>query len=147
MPLRNLAILSLFAAFPLAAQTVKPVDAAEAFGARDSVTHLALSPDGMSVAFVAPTKGQGSVVLFLSLAKGSKARPVLTASGTPDRIARCDWVSNERLPAERVQILAHRDRRRIGCGPLSDIAGNCRSGDSPGEWTRAWKAPTSATNW
>ena len=93
MPFRNLTILSLFAAFPLAAQTVKPIDAAEAFGARDSVTHLSLSPDGMSVAFVAPAKGQGSVVLSLSLVKGSKARPVLTANGTPDRTARCDWVS------------------------------------------------------
>jgi hypothetical protein len=59
----------------------------------------------MSVAFVAPAKGQGSVVVILSLPKGSKARPVLTANGTPDRIARCDWVSNERLVCEVYGVL------------------------------------------
>jgi hypothetical protein len=89
MILRYLPIAAwLLAAAPLAAQNGKPLDAAAAFGARASVTHMRLSPDGASVAYVSPAAGQGSVVYTLSLAKGSAARPVLSASGNPDRIAR-----------------------------------------------------------
>src|SRR5258708_1837322 len=53
----------------------------------------------MNVAFVAPTTGQGSVVYVQSLAKGASRtlKPVLSASGKPERIAGCDWVSNQRL--------------------------------------------------
>src|SRR5277367_3210667 len=99
--LRNLVVvLLLCAAAPLGAQTVKPFDAAAAFGARDTVTHLRLSPDGMSVAYITPAAGQGSMVYTLSLAKGSAPRPILTANGNPERIAQCDWVSNQRLVCE-----------------------------------------------
>lgn len=99
--LRNLAIVAtLCAASPLSAQNTKPFDAAAAFGARASIAHLSLSPDGMSVAYVAPTTGQGSIVYTLSLAKGSTARAALTVSGKPERMARCDWVSNYRLVCE-----------------------------------------------
>lgn len=87
----------LLAASPLVAQTVKPFDAAAAFGARNSVSHLRLSPGGTHVAFVAPGKGQGSVVFTLELTKGAAARPVLSATGSPDRIGGCNWVSNQRL--------------------------------------------------
>jgi dienelactone hydrolase len=101
MLLRNLAMFAMLCAVsPLSAQNAKPFDAAAAFGARASIAHLSLSPDGMSVAYVAPTTGQGSVVLTLSLAKGATPRPALTANGKPERIARCDWVSNERLACE-----------------------------------------------
>jgi dipeptidyl aminopeptidase/acylaminoacyl peptidase len=93
-------VCMLLAAAPLAAQSGKPFDAAAAFGARDTVSHLRLSPDGMSVVYIAPAAGQGSVVYTLGLAKGSAARPVLAASGQPERIAGCDWVSNQRLVCE-----------------------------------------------
>jgi acetyl esterase/lipase len=74
-------------------------DAAKAFGARPSVEDLSLSPDGMSVAFVVPTSGQGSAVLVQSLAKGASRtfKSILAASGKPERIGGCDWVSNQRL--------------------------------------------------
>src|SRR5258708_38073664 len=89
----------LLASLPLLAIAEPAFDAAKAFGARTSVEDLSLSPDGMSVAFVAPTTGQGSVGYVQSLAKGASRtlKPVLSASGNPERIAGCDWVSNERL--------------------------------------------------
>jgi dipeptidyl aminopeptidase/acylaminoacyl peptidase len=106
MLLRNLAIPAMLCAVsPLSAQNAKPFDAAAAFGARPSITHLSLSPDGLNVAYVAPTKGQGSVVFTLSLAKGSTPRPALTASGKPDRITHCDWVSNQRLACQIYGVL------------------------------------------
>lgn len=98
MMLRTLTAFALWlTAAPLSAQGAKPFDAATAFGARPSVSHLSLSPDGMSVAYVAPADGQGSMVITLGLAKEPKPRVAMTASGKPERIAGCDWVSNLRL--------------------------------------------------
>jgi dipeptidyl aminopeptidase/acylaminoacyl peptidase len=79
------------------AQEDKAFDAATAFGARQSVTGMSLSPDGKSVAYVAAIAGPGSAVMTLDLAEGSKPHVALFADGKPDRIATCNWVSNERL--------------------------------------------------
>ena len=80
-------------------------DAAKAFGARQSVAGLSLSPDGQNVAYVGPAGGQAGVGYVLSLAPGAKPRPFLRSSGNPDRLSHCFWVSNERL-ACRVNFLA-----------------------------------------
>src|SRR5882762_4996220 len=82
---------------PLLAHDVKSFDAAAAFGARPSVSDLSLSPDGMSVAYIAPIEGQGSVAYTLSLAEGAKAKLALVSAGKPERLGNCRWVSNERL--------------------------------------------------
>ncbi len=82
---------------PTLAQDNKAFDAAVAFGARQSVADLSLSPDGMTVAYVAPSQGLGSALYTLRLEKGAKAKPVLVASGKPERLSRCHWVSNDRL--------------------------------------------------
>ncbi len=89
----------LLASLSFLASAEPAFDAAKAFGARPSVEHLSLSPDGMSVAFVAPAAGQGSVVYVQSLAKGASRtfKAVLGASGKPERLGGCDWVSNQRL--------------------------------------------------
>jgi dipeptidyl aminopeptidase/acylaminoacyl peptidase len=88
--------LALFT-LPVQAQNGAAFDAARAFGARESVTGLNLSPDGQNVVYVAPGKGQGGVGYVLSVAPGSKPKPFLSASGNPERLVHCFWVSNERL--------------------------------------------------
>jgi dipeptidyl aminopeptidase/acylaminoacyl peptidase len=89
----------LLASLPLLSFAEPGFDAAKAFGARPSVEDLSLSPDGMSVAVIAPATGQGSVVYVQSLAKGASRtlKPILGASGKPERLGGCDWVSNQRL--------------------------------------------------
>src|SRR5882724_397561 len=89
----------LLASLPLLSIAEPAFDAANAFGARPRVEYVSLSPDGMSVAYVAPTTGQGSVVYVQTLAKGASlaSKPILGASGKPDRLGGCDWVSNQRL--------------------------------------------------
>jgi dipeptidyl aminopeptidase/acylaminoacyl peptidase len=73
-------------------------DAAAAFGARPSVEYLKLSPDGKSIAYLAPTaSGQGSILNTLPLDKGAKSRRALVMDGKPTRLGVCNWVSNERL--------------------------------------------------
>jgi len=82
---------------PVIAGAAPPPDAAAAFGARESVEDLSLSPDGAKVAYRVPLAGQGSAVLTLALEKDAKPRVVMTADGKPDRIGDCKWVSNDRL--------------------------------------------------
>jgi pimeloyl-ACP methyl ester carboxylesterase len=88
-------------------QNAPTFDAARAFGARPSVSNLRISPDGKSVVYIAPAKGQGSIAYTLNLAPGSLAKPALAADGKPFRLQDCHWVSNDRLvcriyAAERV---------------------------------------------
>src|ERR1700722_19050684 len=89
----------LLASLPPLSIAEPAFDAAKAFGARPRVEYVSLSPDGTSVAYVSPTTGQGSVVYVQSLAKGASlaSKPILGASGKPERLGGCDWVSNQRL--------------------------------------------------
>jgi dipeptidyl aminopeptidase/acylaminoacyl peptidase len=79
------------------ADGAKPADPALAFGARESVAHVHLSPDGMSLSYVEPAKGQGAIAYTLNLAQGGKAHAVTYADGKPLRLEGCTWASNTRL--------------------------------------------------
>lgn len=70
-------------------------DAALAFGARTSVEQISLSPDGTKVAYIAPRAGQGSALYTVTL--GGEPKVAVGVNGDPQRLDRCDWVSNERL--------------------------------------------------
>jgi dipeptidyl aminopeptidase/acylaminoacyl peptidase len=99
-PLRNNLLLSFtLALLPVIAPAETPFDAAAAFGARESVSDVRLSPDGTRVVFIVPTAGQGSAayVQALGTAEAAAARPVLSASGKPERLGDCRWASNSRL--------------------------------------------------
>jgi dipeptidyl aminopeptidase/acylaminoacyl peptidase len=89
----------LLTSIPILSTAAPAFDAAKAFGARPGIEHMSLSPDGMSIAYVAPTTGQGAVVYVQSLAKGAPlaSKPILGAAGKPERLGSCDWVSNQRL--------------------------------------------------
>jgi acetyl esterase/lipase len=101
LPLELLLGLTLVCAAPAAlADATATTDVAAAFGARPDVTSLRLSPDGASVAFIAPAKGQGTALYTLSLAPGSKPKPAAGADGKPFRIRSCNWVANDRLVCE-----------------------------------------------
>jgi dipeptidyl aminopeptidase/acylaminoacyl peptidase len=81
----------------MAANSPSTLDAAAAFGAREDVLHLSLSPDGRTIAYVAPLEGQGTVVQTQVLSKDSKPKVALFANGKEEHISRCDWVANDRL--------------------------------------------------
>jgi dipeptidyl aminopeptidase/acylaminoacyl peptidase len=103
-----LGILCALARAPLLAAPAA-FDAAAAFGARPDAAALRLSPDGNNVAFIVPVNGAGGAVKTLSLAPGAKAKIALYASGKPDRITGCDWVSNDRLVCQIYWIGPHPD--------------------------------------
>src|SRR5580692_4977535 len=100
MSLRGMVAAGLLLASISCFSSAEPAfDAAKAFGSRPSVEDLSLSPDGMSVAYVAPAAGQGSMLFIQSLVKGAAraSKPILGATGKPERLGGCDWVSNQRL--------------------------------------------------
>lgn len=96
-------LLSLCA--PLLAQGAKPFDAAAAFGARESVSDLRLSPNGESVSYLVPTQGQGSALHTPNLAPGAKDKVALVSDGNPDRLTGCYWVSDTRLVCEVYAVI------------------------------------------
>jgi hypothetical protein len=79
------------------AATEKPFDPAAAFGARPSVEGISLSPDGTSFAYIAPAAGQSSILYVVKLGDDPTARPAFRATGNPERLTGCEWVSNSRL--------------------------------------------------
>ena len=92
------ALATLVASAPPArAQTASSEDLAARFGARENVLQASLSPDGSQVAWIAPIAGQGTAVFVVTLGTGAPARAVLKSDGAPERIQRCDWVSERRL--------------------------------------------------
>ncbi len=80
-----------------AAETPAEFDAARAFGARESMWALSLSPDGTRVAYVVPAKGQGTTLLTVPIGTEDKPKAALYLDGNPFRLLHCQWVSSERL--------------------------------------------------
>jgi dienelactone hydrolase len=70
---------------------------AAAFGAREGIEHVSLSPDGNKIAYIVPAIGQGSILYTADLANGGEPQTALTADGDPERLSYCEWVSNARL--------------------------------------------------
>lgn len=71
--------------------------AAEAFGKREGVEDISLSPDGTKIAYIEPSSGQGNRLFTVDLVGSQVPKAVLSASGDPERLNDCDWVSNVRL--------------------------------------------------
>jgi dienelactone hydrolase len=88
--------------------------AAVAFGARPMVQQASLSPDGMSVALIEPLAEPQASALFVARLDGAGTpKPLMTATGHPDRLQRCDWVSNDRLVC-KLFMTVMQDGRRLG---------------------------------
>ncbi|HWU79837.1 MAG TPA: S9 family peptidase, partial [Caulobacter sp.] len=72
------------------------------------------SPDGLSVALVQTLDNRQASALFVARLDGSsQLKPILTASGDPDRLQACHWVSNGRLICG-ISMRVLRDGRRLG---------------------------------
>lgn len=78
------------------AQRASAVDLATAFGARESIESISLSPSGGRIAYVAPRQGQGSALYVVDLASG-QSRLTTAVDGEKQRLGDCGWVSNDRL--------------------------------------------------
>lgn len=96
----GLAVVTLLTAnnqaTPAPAPATPTVEPALAFGARENVEFIALSPDGTRVAYAIPREGQGSRLMTVDVG-ASTPRHVISVDGRRQRLSSCNWVSNSRL--------------------------------------------------
>ena len=68
----------------------------QAFGAREDVQQISLSPDGTKVAIVAAGRARRDADDRRPGAGGAP-RSMLRSTGDPERLTDCDWVTDTRL--------------------------------------------------
>jgi len=108
----------LVACSSVSAEPAKSFDAATAFGARQSVAGLSLSPDGKSVAYILPQNGQGSMLVTRKLDSEGPPKRAMWADGKPFRLDSCGWVSAERLVCKIYAVVKD---ARIGLAPITRV--------------------------
>lgn len=89
----------LFAALALVptAAIAAPSPEAIAFGAREGVEQISISPDGKNIAVVAPFEARGSYLYVVNLEGEPVKKPLMHSTGAPDRLQYCRWSTNTRL--------------------------------------------------
>ncbi|KKC24232.1 alpha/beta hydrolase family protein [Sphingomonas sp. SRS2] len=95
MSIRGMA--ACFALALMAPAAAAETDLAAAFGAREQLQDVSLSPDGARLAYIVPTKGQGSALLTITPGKDANPSVALVVGGDPERLGGCNWISNDRL--------------------------------------------------
>ena len=83
-------------ALPLHAQTATLEADARAFGAREAVQSIDISPNGERVALVAAGPGRTASLQIVELATLTP-RPILNAKGAPEAFRWCDFAGNDQL--------------------------------------------------
>jgi acetyl esterase/lipase len=74
-----------------------PADSAAAFGAREAIQQISMSPSGTRIAFIAPGPGQSTFLYTADAGGGAKPQLAARADGNPERLTSCGWVSDTRL--------------------------------------------------
>jgi dienelactone hydrolase len=95
MMFKSLLLSTALALSPASAMAQSQPSAA-LFGVRPSVEHVDLSPDGKSVVYVAPGPKSMQGVFVADIGTG-QVRPVVKASGDPERLSYCNFASDTRL--------------------------------------------------
>ena len=101
--MRNISRLLIFSLGAISTATFaqdaeKQRSAAQIFGAVPAVYDISLSPDGTKVSFIAPGPGTMTDLFAIDLnAAQSTPKRVTRASGDPESLQWCKWVSNERM--------------------------------------------------
>lgn len=97
MKLVRFAALALLAGGVSSIALAQQVPPEKAFGARESVTSASLSPDGKTMAFLAPMTGRGNALFTVPVDGSASPKRSMVASGEPEMIQNCGWVANDRL--------------------------------------------------
>jgi dipeptidyl aminopeptidase/acylaminoacyl peptidase len=91
-----LASASLFVAVPAIADDSTLATDARAFGMREDVNAMSLSPDGTKAVYIAPAKDRWSAVVVVDLVKAT-TKPIVVSHGDPEVLRWCGFASNDRL--------------------------------------------------
>lgn len=90
-------LAALFAAGASSLALAQQIPPEKAFGARESVVSASLSPDGKTMAFLAPAAMQGNALFTVPVDGSAAPTRAIVASGDPERLSSCSWVANDRL--------------------------------------------------
>ena len=123
--MRVLATFSVLA-LALSGPAVAAETAAAAFGAREYIQQISLSPDGQKVAMIVPTAGRGVQLQVVDTAGSGPAKAILASTGSPERLSNCRWSTNTRLVCQ-IYVVVRDAQNRIGFTRL--IAINSDGGD------------------
>lgn len=96
-------------------------DLATAFGAREQIEQISLSPDGTRLAYIVPTKGQGSAVLTYAPGVDKEPTVAFVTNGEPDRLSECNWIASDRLVCRQWGLLRPAEIAYVGVIPYSRI--------------------------
>lgn len=88
--------LTLFASTSLFAQALPLADDAKAFGVRQSVSRVAISPSGGKVLMLAAGPGHSTMVRVFDLSSGAETTPLMSR-GDPEDLSWCAFATDERL--------------------------------------------------
>ncbi len=103
MRITGLTLIGLVLA-PLAAQAfaadAPPKGAAQtaaAFGQREYIQQISLSPDGTKVAMLIPARGRGLALIVADTANAALPKAILASTGRGDQLTDCHWSTDTRL--------------------------------------------------
>lgn len=88
-------LVSAMPAVVNAQQSAAPL--ARAFGAREGISQISLSPDGSRVAMIVPAGTRGNALMVADPAKGGAPATIMQTSGNPERLISCQWATTDRL--------------------------------------------------
>ncbi|HMI41658.1 MAG TPA: S9 family peptidase [Sphingomicrobium sp.] len=87
------------------AQSISSIEAdALAFGVREGVADMDLSPDGNRAVFVGPGPGRTTIVYIADIVAGTTT-PILSSKSDPETLRSCAFVSNDRLACRFTAII------------------------------------------
>ncbi|WP_347271233.1 alpha/beta hydrolase family protein [Rhizorhabdus histidinilytica] len=127
MTVRWIAAALALAATGASAQT----DLATAFGAREQIEQISLSPDGSRLAYVVPTAGQGSALLTFAPGVDKEPRVAFAMNGEPDRLSDCNWIANDRLVCGIWGLAQPAELANAGIIPYSRVVAIDANGGNP----------------
>jgi len=74
-----------------------PLEVARAFGTREQIQQISLSPDGTRFAAVLAVAGHAQTVAIASVDKPEQWKGVLAADGAPEKILGCNWANDSQI--------------------------------------------------
>lgn len=81
-------------------------DAAAAFGMREAVLDISLSPSGNKLAYVAPSGASGEAVYVVDLRTGGEPQAISQLTEKGADITECDWATEQRLVCEVAGVVS-----------------------------------------
>ena len=67
------------------------------FGARETIQHISLSPDGTKLALIVPGPGTTERLAVIDLAGEAAIKPILNSNAADERLAYCRWATDATL--------------------------------------------------